>query len=783
MQIQEIPLFNSIIHDVSGRKIDDNYLSEGLNVLFEDGYIKDRYGLSEFLASVPDPIKRINLFKRMFSDSVYIVVFTTKDIYYYDTSSVSFKYITRRFNNVTASSVSGVTVTPTFTTFGGGTATGSGTAGTKIITLTTYPTGLSVGMAVSGANVPNDTFIDRIETKSGASKIYINNTIVTGIVSATLTFSWKLRSTEWNRTNTYKIGFGSTDPNLVASNMWFNVASVNGLTTQTITLVAGQTGVPASGVFCLRLCYSGDEDNMWQVACPYSAYHDENIMLATNGIDDVQEWSPTSTVTGYCIDYPEYTNICKAIGYWGTIGNGHIIASSPYDTTTGYYNINAIEISDPIPSTEKGALESYTPWSGAYSALYDETSGIVGVLPLGDTSLVIYKPESISMAIENPNYTTEEPFIIKENVKRSLGVPCIDVVSSFESYHLFFSGDNIYAFDGINENALGDGNVKYILSNINKNYQNRSFCLTIKEKNLYILFIPTKQMEVNGVIKPASENPDLAIVFDYVDKSYSFWRFKDDSGNFISFTSQGLFINQFAPIWGSFLFGGAGTRTNGSEVITGMTSTTGIVAGMHVTGTGIPAGRTIATVDSGTQVTLNSGTSVTASTVADLKIGWYPSELPSYRWADLKVLDNFTRIALGSADGYVYEISEIYHQDNTYPIESNVTTKDYELNKGLTFLFSELIVRIALRETSLGFLTGEQMYVRASMDYGRSWSSWVTLALDPATDPENYFMEKKAAFHIRGKALRLQFKWFNPFKYESCFVKWNPTGKEFKYNR
>jgi hypothetical protein len=214
-----------------------------------------------------------------------------------------------------------------------------------------------------------------------------------------------------------------------------------------------------------------------------------------------------------------------------------------------------------------------------------------------------------------------------------------------------------------------------------------------------------------------------------------------------------------------------------------MTSTTGIVVGMHITGTGIPAGRTIASIVSSSSVTLNSGTSVTASTVADLKIGWYPSELPAYRWSDLKVLDNFTRFALGSSTGYVYELSEQYHQDNTADIESYITTKDYELNKGLTFLLLELIVRISLRETSIGFLTGSEIDVRASVDYGRTWSSWVTLAIDPATDPENYFMEKKAGFHMRGKAVRFQFRSYNPFKLESCFIKWNPTGKEFKYNR
>lgn len=57
-----------------------------------------------------------------------------------------------------------------------------------------------------------------------------------------------------------------------------------------------------------------------------------------------------------------------------------------------------------------------------------------------------------------------------------------------------------------------------------------------------------------------------------------------------------------------------GVTTAGSAVITGLSSTAGLAVGMAAVGTAIPAGRTIASIDSATQVTLNSGTSVTAAT-------------------------------------------------------------------------------------------------------------------------------------------------------------------------
>lgn len=63
-----------------------------------------------------------------------------------------------------------------------------------------------------------------------------------------------------------------------------------------------------------------------------------------------------------------------------------------------------------------------------------------------------------------------------------------------------------------------------------------------------------------------------------------------------------------------------GTTTAGGAVVTGLSSTAGLAVGMLAIGTNIPAGRTIASIDSATQVTLSSGTSVTAGT-ASIRFG------------------------------------------------------------------------------------------------------------------------------------------------------------------
>jgi hypothetical protein len=60
----------------------------------------------------------------------------------------------------------------------------------------------------------------------------------------------------------------------------------------------------------------------------------------------------------------------------------------------------------------------------------------------------------------------------------------------------------------------------------------------------------------------------------------------------------------------------SGNTTNGSPIVSGISSTSNLEADMYVTGAGIPAGTKILTVDSATQVTLDTNATATASGVS-----------------------------------------------------------------------------------------------------------------------------------------------------------------------
>jgi hypothetical protein len=64
-----------------------------------------------------------------------------------------------------------------------------------------------------------------------------------------------------------------------------------------------------------------------------------------------------------------------------------------------------------------------------------------------------------------------------------------------------------------------------------------------------------------------------------------------------------------------------GATTNGSAAVTGLASTASMVVGMAVSGTGIPAGTTVASITSGTAITLSAPATATGASVS-LTVQW-----------------------------------------------------------------------------------------------------------------------------------------------------------------
>lgn len=448
---------DTMLRDFPARKLGDSQLQSGSNIFFEDGVVKQRYGLNT-LAGIglplldingdPQEINAIHLYKKLRDTDKYLVVFTNKDVYVYSSEAATLQCKTRNYNT--------------------GTVTTSDT-GNRTVTLTTG--------------------------------------------------TWD--NANWTQRSLYEISFDSANIEECAN--WYLVDQVTSASALTL---AEDGAAVTNGAYCLRLCYAGDADDVWYACFPYDNDTNERIIVCTNGVDIIQTWNATdefADLTGYTTDR------VKFIGFWGSMGYEHVIAANIYDTGTSTSFEQTIYISDAGEIAPNGAN---------YYELLDTNEPITGIVPLGNR-LIIYKTTSISIADVNPNGGNTDAFYVQQNIIREIGTPSVRTVANIGMYHIFFSGSDIYMFDGHNCNAIGAGNIKYIMTNINKSFSHRSFAFTLPEQNLYCLAIPTGD----------SEYCNLIIVFNYKTQSWTYWTFNDLNNALLYPMSTGTFTRSYAPTW------------------------------------------------------------------------------------------------------------------------------------------------------------------------------------------------------------------------------------------
>jgi hypothetical protein len=497
------------------------------------------------------------------------------------------------------------------------------------------------------------------------------------------------------------------------------------------------------------LCYSGDADDAWHCAYPYSDAVNDKIMLCVNGVDAVQQFSGD----GYFEDFANYPNRPKYVGYYGSVGYEHILFGNIYDTGSNKTFEQTIEWTD-----SGGGLV----FNGGYAELLDSSDPITGIVPLANR-LFIYKSTSISIADINPSGGNDSPFFITQNAIE-IGTPSIRTVCSTGIFHIIFTGNDIQIFDGHTAKIVSDGNSKFIIDNINREYQNRSFAFIIPEQALYCLYIPTG----------TSQYCNLCIVYNYNSGSWTYWKLKDQNGATFYPLCKGKYARTYAPRWCDLMVRPTGNITTGSNQIASLSSTTDVLVGMKVVGAGIPAESYITAIN-GTTITLTTGKNATATTTGvNLKIGWTAAQM-SQRYTDLIVDERYTRLIFGDSNGYLYTYAVDFNDDNGYAINSSFMTKDFDLNKaGYDFKLLEITHALQLKN---GY-TPATVDVRASVDFGRNWSAWITVPLDGNTT----YMEKKVNFNMVGKQCRFEVRASNPLIYESMNIGFNSDYKSMKFD-
>jgi len=664
--------FLTIEKDLPARAIKDTSLQDGLNIIFDNGYIKTRQGIEQLgFGNLGEAITGIHLYKKIRKTERYFVVFTKRDAYVYNYKNAKFELKTRHYNS--------------------GTVTSSGT-GNRTITLS-------------------------------------NST-------------WDYN--KYNQVELYQISFDSDKIELC--NDWYKVKKIDSATQ--LTLLDNLPTAKTSSKYVLRLCYNSDEDDVWSVAYPYSNTDNDKIMIATNGIDEIQYF----TGNGYFQNWDKYPNKAKFLGYWGSAGYEHVIFANIFDVA-GQKNFEQT-----LEWLDAGGDFVF---SGGYAELLDSSDPIVGLVPFNNRFFV-YKTGNISILDINPNGGNDDPFFITQNVLE-FGTPSIRTVCNTGQFHIFFTGTEIRLFDGHNTKIISENNRQFLVKIINSRYAHRSFAFIFPEEKLYCLFIPTGD----------SQLCDLCIAVNYETEATTFWKFLDIAGDTCYFLSRGKYSNLSVPSWGSVICYATGDTTNGSYTVTNLSNVTNIQREMLVKGNGIPDNTLVDNL-SGNTLTLTKAATATATGVS-LIIGWTAEQF-YYRWSDLIQEEKFSRMVLGNSLGDLFMYAKEYNTDNGNNITSYWITKDFDLNQPhFDFRLLEAVLSLQIKDNQ----KPANLQVRFSLDFGLNWSQWQNVPLD-GTDE---FMQKKVYFNSIGKRVRFQFLTSSPLIFESLIIGFSANYKSMKFDR
>lgn len=656
----DVPSIYGIVKDYHQRMIPENKLSDGLNIMFREGKMINRWGYAALGGNLPlnGAVTNIILYELLSTAVQHILAFTTRDAYVYDASAGQFDFITMCYSR--------------------GTVNVSGTAVT-----------LSSG-------------------------------------------EW--RNTDWNKQGVYQIKFGNQDVN--GSGTWYIVSKVDGPITLTLATSGGsETGVQ----YVLRLCWSGNIDNPHSITTAYDDILGEKILIVANGIEPLRSWKGSDLmydlgsmtgdthsnttidnlantshlyvgqlVTGWGVDStiatvtlspPSITlddaatqtnadtmlnfgtmRIARFVGFFGSTGYEHLI--------TAFVKEGPDNRPQTLDVSHAGKPEIWGDDIDApiYYDLLNTNDEIQGVVPL-QTRMLIYKRHSITEMWATPGGGNIDPYDFNQNKISDIGTPSIRTVVNFGSFHIFLSDDNIYQFNGTNLTSIGTEIINSLISESNRPYMNRAFAFSIRDEDLYVLFMPVEE-----------DYCDKAYVYNYMEKTWTIWETNHQM------TANGVYIREYSPTW------------------------------------------------------------------AELEAsGELWSEM-GQRWSDLIFYENNTRYVLGDKDGYIYEFSPDWTNDDgvANPININIVTRDYPINdRKHCFHLRELVMGIDTQSAG-------NIMVRASIDFGETWSGWAILSLVGASD----YVERIANFIERGRQVRFQIQNLNgtPFGIESLIIGYNDGG-------
>jgi len=334
---------------------------------------------------------------------------------------------------------------------------------------------------------------------------YITHCYTTGTVSVTNSSATVTGSgTSWtgNVSAGDKFGVGSTDPNEITT--WYTIQSVDSDTQ--ITLASNYQGPTASGQsYCIRKLYTGDEDNLFYAEIM------TDLFIATNYVNPIKKWTGSGTMTDLGGNPPRAKFIRKYKDY--------LVLGYVFSGTTVY--------PQRVQWSDTGNPEEWSTGNAGYQDLLEGVDWITGLEILGDR-LIVFKERSIYSG-----YLVGTSEIFNFDLKVSgIGTPAPASIGNVGDELIFLGWDNIYAFNGITIEDIGEPIKDELFSTMNSEKIGNCHALIIEELDEYHLFVPSVD----------STYPDTEWVYNYIRKAW----YRNSRKNI---TRAGYYQKQSSATW------------------------------------------------------------------------------------------------------------------------------------------------------------------------------------------------------------------------------------------
>jgi hypothetical protein len=245
--------------------------------------------------------------------------------------------------------------------------------------------------------------------------------------------------------------------------------------TFTITTIATVTDPPVTNTG-FPVAYIGGQGDLWlsdigpNPASPFIYY------IATNGVDAVQVWD---TVTQFR----------DLLG--GTSSDNHVHFSKAiamFQNCLFHLNkvVNGVRQSRLLQWSDAGLVEVYAGGLSGSLTLFQGSDEGVELVPLS-SYLAAYRKDSIHLI----SFSGAPFFFSQRQVIASVGLLAARAVFNLDTSHIFLGTDNVYVFNGVDLQPIGDDIRDELFSTIDPANAYKSLILYDQQQNQLQLIVPS----------------------------------------------------------------------------------------------------------------------------------------------------------------------------------------------------------------------------------------------------------------------------------------------------